>query len=52
VLTGLILLTISAFLFASMGVLIRIASETVDNPTVVFFRNLVGLLVLLPFFLI
>lgn len=27
------------------------ASETVDNPTVVFFRNLVGLLVLLPFFL-
>jgi len=35
-----------------MGVLIRMASETVDNPTVVFFRNLVGLLVLLPFFLI
>lgn len=35
-----------------MGVLIRLASETVDNPTVVFFRNLVGLLVLLPFFLV
>ena len=52
VLTGLLLLTVSAFLFASMGVLIRMASETVDNPTVVFFRNLVGLLVLLPFFLV
>ncbi|MFZ3194503.1 MAG: DMT family transporter [Moraxellaceae bacterium] len=52
VLTGLLLLSVSAFLFASMGVLIRLASETVDNPTVVFFRNLVGLLVLLPFFLI
>ena len=33
-----------------MGVLIRLASETVDNPTVVFFRNLVGLIILLPFF--
>lgn len=52
VITGLLLLTTSAFLFASMGVLIRLASETVDNPTVVFFRNLVGLIILLPFFLI
>jgi len=52
ILTGLLLLSVSAFLFASMGVLIRLASETVDNPTVVFFRNLVGLLVLLPFFLV
>jgi drug/metabolite transporter (DMT)-like permease len=45
---GLILLSISAFLFATMGVLIRIASHTVDNYTIVFFRNFIGLLVLLP----
>lgn len=49
--TGLILLSLSAFLFASMGVLIRLASYTVDNPTIVFFRNAVGLLVLTPFLL-
>ena len=42
------LLALSAFLFASMGVLIRLASHTVDNPTIVFFRNAVGLLVLMP----
>lgn len=51
VLTGLLLLSISAFLFASMGVLIRLASQTVDNPTIVFFRNATGLLVLTPFLL-
>lgn len=44
------LLSISAFLFASMGVLIRLASHTVDNSTIVFFRNLVGLLILFPVF--
>lgn len=32
-----------------MGVLIRLASYTVDNATVVFFRNLTGLLLLSPF---
>lgn len=42
----------SAFLFASMGVLIRLASHTVDNYTIVFFRNFIGLLVLLPILLI
>ncbi|MEC7120064.1 MAG: DMT family transporter [Pseudomonadota bacterium] len=52
IVTGLALLTLSALLFASMGVLIRLASDTVDNPTVVFFRNLTGLLILLPFFAI
>jgi drug/metabolite transporter (DMT)-like permease len=51
VLIGLLLLAVSAFLFASMGVLIRLASQTVDNSAVVFFRNLTGLLVLLPFFM-
>ncbi len=50
VLTGLALLAVSAFLFASMGVLIRMASHTVDNSAIVFFRNLTGLLMLLPFF--
>lgn len=42
------LLTLSAFLFSLMGVCIRYASATVDNPTVVFFRNVVGLFIFLP----
>lgn len=50
-LTGLLLLSLSAFLFASMGVLIRLASHTVDNYSVVFFRNLTGLVLLTPFLL-
>lgn len=49
-LIGLSLLTLSAFLFAGMGVLIRLASHSVDNATVVFFRNAIGLLFLLPLF--
>ncbi|MFO1373402.1 MAG: DMT family transporter [Agitococcus sp.] len=49
VLKGLALLSLSAFLFASMGVFIRFASHTVDNATVVFMRNLTGTLLLLPF---
>ncbi len=36
-------LTLSALLFSVMGVCIRYASHTVDNPTIVFFRNIVGL---------
>lgn len=47
---GLALLSVSAALFASMGVLIRLASYSVDNATIVFFRNLTGLALLLPFF--
>ncbi len=50
-LKGLALLSLSALLFASMGVLIRFASHTVDNATVVFIRNLTGTLMLLPFVL-
>ncbi|MEO6698283.1 MAG: DMT family transporter [Paraperlucidibaca sp.] len=45
---GLALLTLSAFLFATMGVFIRQASHTVNNETIVFFRNLTGALMLLP----
>ncbi len=49
---GLLLLSLSALLFASMGVLIRLASYTVDNYAIVFFRNLTGLLLLSPFLLL
>lgn len=35
-----------------MGVLIRLASQTVDNYTIVFFRNFIGLIVLLPILLL
>ncbi|WP_410210687.1 DMT family transporter [Aquirhabdus sp.] len=45
------MLTLSAALFALMGVLIRLASHSVDNATIVFFRNFTGLLLLLPFIL-
>jgi len=41
-------LTCSAFLFSLMGVCIRYASHTVDNSTIVFFRNFVGLFIFLP----
>lgn len=42
-------LTCSALLFSLMGVCIRYASHTVDNATVVFFRNIVGLCLFIPF---
>ena len=45
---GALLLATSALLFAVMGVLIREVSETVNNETVVFFRNLVGVFFFLP----
>lgn len=48
VLRGLALLTLSALLFSAMGVLIRLASHSVNNETIVFFRNLTGSLMLLP----
>ena len=48
---GLALLSLSALLFATMGVLIRLASHTVDNATIVFMRNLTGTLLLTPFVL-
>lgn len=39
---------LSAFLFSIMGVCVRYASHTVDNASVVFFRNIFGLLIFLP----
>lgn len=42
-------LTISALLFSVMGICIRYASHSVDNYTIVFFRNVVGLILFLPF---
>jgi len=45
---GALLVSCAALMFASMGVLIRFASDELPNETVVFFRNLFGLLVLLP----
>lgn len=46
---GLALLSLSALLFATMGVFIRLASHTVNNEMVVFYRNLTGTLLLLPY---
>ena len=45
---AIILLTCSAFLFSVMGVCIRYASHSVDNATIVFFRNFIGLFIFLP----
>lgn len=47
-LRGLALLTLSALLFSAMGVLIRLASHTVNNETIVFLRNVTGSILLLP----
>lgn len=52
VLRGLALLMLSALLFSLMGVLIRLASHTVNNETIVFLRNLTGSLLLLPLLLV
>ena len=43
------LLSLSALLFSIMGVCIRYASHSLDNYTIVFFRNFVGILIFLPF---
>ncbi|NUF36431.1 DMT family transporter [Acinetobacter lactucae] len=45
---ALLCLMTSALLFSIMGVCIRFASQTVDNATVVFFRNAVGLFIFIP----
>ena len=44
-------LMLSALLFSVMGICIRYASHSVDNYTIVFFRNAVGLILFLPFIL-
>ena len=48
---AILLLAFSALLFSGMGVFIRLASHTVDNATIVFFRNAIGLIFILPFVL-
>ncbi|HHJ17929.1 MAG TPA: DMT family transporter [Gammaproteobacteria bacterium] len=45
---GALLVTCAALMFASMGVLIRMAAHQLPNAEIVFFRNLFGLLILLP----
>jgi drug/metabolite transporter (DMT)-like permease len=45
---GALLVSGAALMFASMGGLIRVVSAQMPNEQVVFFRNLFGLLVLLP----
>jgi drug/metabolite transporter (DMT)-like permease len=42
-------LTCSALLFSIMGICIRYASHTVDNATIVFFRNMIGLFIFIPY---
>ncbi|WP_068827831.1 DMT family transporter [Pseudomonas sp. BMS12] len=49
---GALLLALSALLFSLMGVGIREISSGVNNESVVFFRNLVGVLFFLPLLLI
>lgn len=51
-LQGAALLALSALLFALMGVGIREVSGSVNNESVVFFRNLVGVLFFLPLILL
>lgn len=51
-LQGALLLAISALLFAFTGVGIREISASVNNESVVFFRNLVGVLFFLPLLLL
>lgn len=50
-LKAILCLTCSALLFSIMGVCIRYASGSVDNFTIVFFRNVVGLFLFMPFIL-
>ncbi len=45
---GALFVIAAALLFASMGATIRLLSRELDNESIVFFRNLFGLLVLLP----
>ncbi|NLC09963.1 MAG: DMT family transporter [Gammaproteobacteria bacterium] len=51
-LQGAALLALSALLFSLMGVFVREASATVGNESIVFFRNLVGVLIFLPLVLV
>jgi drug/metabolite transporter (DMT)-like permease len=48
---GAALIAASGLMFAAMGVAVKIASRTLPNEMVVFFRNASGLVVLLPWLL-
>src|SRR5712691_4577375 len=48
---GALFIVASAALFAAMGAGIKLASRELPNAMVVFFRNAVGLVVLLPWLL-
>jgi len=45
---GALLMLASAFFFAAMGLAVKLASRSLSNYAVVFFRNAVGLVTLLP----
>ena len=51
-LQGALMLALSALLFALMGVAVREVSVSVNNESVVFFRNLVGVVFFLPLVLV
>lgn len=48
---GATLIVLSEFMFASMGALVKTVSTNLPNEMVVFMRNLMGLLVLIPLLL-
>jgi drug/metabolite transporter (DMT)-like permease len=48
---ALLCLMTAALLFSLMGVCVRFASATVDNASIVFFRNVVGLVIFIPLLL-
>jgi drug/metabolite transporter (DMT)-like permease len=45
---GALFMTVSALLFAGMSLAVKVASRGLPNPEIVFFRNVLGLAVLLP----
>lgn len=47
---GAVLVVAGELMFASMGVSIRFAAQTLPNEMVVFLRNLIGIALLLPWF--
>lgn len=51
ILLGALLILVSELMFASMGAVVKHASQTVSNEMLVFMRNLMGMLVMLPILL-
>lgn len=46
---GALLVALAAILFGLLGVLVKWTSESIPSPMIVFFRNAVGLVALVPF---